>query len=140
MFTLPLTQTSISESKYVDILPVAPITGNDNASITFAIQPEAGFYLHANKSKIYVKYRVQKKNGKALTDTDLVGMNSLMLHSLFNTCRVQIGEKEITKTGGGPSYPYRCYIENLVNNSKKSPLLANEHFIVDTEDAFGAFT
>jgi len=139
MFTLPITQTSIAESKYIDILPTAPITGNDNSSITFIINPEPGYYLHANKTKIYLKYRLMYKDGTVLKD-DAVTMNALMLHTLFNTCRVQIGEKEITKTGGGPSYAYRSYFENLLNNTEKTPALANEHFIPDTADFFTDFT
>jgi len=138
MFTLPITQTSIAESKYVEILPSAPITGNDSSSIKFIINPEPGYYLNANKTKIYVKYRLLNKDGSVLTD-EAVTTNSLMLHTLFNTCRVQIGEKEITKTSGGPSYAYRAYIENLLNNGEKTPALSNEHFIPDTAEFFTNF-
>ena len=79
-----------------------------------------------------VKAKIQRANGGNLEDGDQVGPVNNFIHSLFNEVEVSLNGTMISATTG--TYPYRAYIENLLNygTEAKQSQLTSELFYKDT--------
>ena len=120
---MPPTQLSLEKGRWIDYRPLSSVENPDSA-ITFLI---AGTdeYIDLSKTILYVEGNVVDGNGDPLsggTQTNVAPVNNF-LHSLFKQVDVYLNGKQVTPAMG--TYPYRSYIETLLNydvSAKKSQL------------------
>jgi hypothetical protein len=109
-------QTSIETETDLDYMPLTTI-GN-GGPIEFYVRGIPGKYRDLNNSKIEIKAKITKADGAVLANPDknLVAASNNLLHTLFQTMELEVNGKLVTDPN--TSYPYRAYIEALVNTPK----------------------
>lgn len=129
LFALPPTQTAIEGGEWIEFLPLSSIK---DGPIEFNITGSTEDYIDLSSTQLHVKLRVTKKDGKPLLDTDLVSPANLPLHSLFSQVDVSLNGRNITNSSH--TYPYRAYIETLLNYGRDAKMgpLTMEGFHKDT--------
>jgi hypothetical protein len=131
LFTIPPTQTVIEKGQFVEYHPLANI--RDGGPIEFNISGSGEEYIDLAASYIHVKAKVLKADGTVLPEKESVAPVNLFLHSLFSQVDISLNERNISSASN--TYPYRAYIETLLNygeDAKKS-LLTCEGFFKDEE-------
>lgn len=129
LFLIPPTQTAIEKGYFVEYHPIGNI--RDGVPVEFSISGSGEDYFDLSSSYLYVKAKIVKGDGTDLTDKDHVAPVNLFLHSLFSQVDVSLNERAISSSSN--MYPYRAYIETLLNygeDAKKS-LLTCECFYKD---------
>ena len=130
LFSVPPTQLSLEKGRWIDYRPLSSVENPDSA-ITFLI---AGTdeYLDLSKTILYVEGKIMNKDGKTGLSgggqTSVAPVNNF-LHSLFKQVDVYLNGKQVTPATG--TYPYRSYIETLLNydvSAKKSQLSSALYF------------
>lgn len=123
LFQQKFVQTSIIDKTVVGYRSISPA---NESIIEFVLPRSTEFYrdLSSVYLKVDVKLIGEKTNTGSGTDlkAERVGCINNLLHSLFSQIQVTINGRNVT--GNGDSYPYRCFIETILNFSKES---ANTH-------------
>ena len=109
IFDKPGTQTDVLKSSVVDYYPVSSI--GSGGPIEFHIPGNADDYVDCNDVSLYVKFKVLKADGKAITAADKVGLNNLGIATLFQDVSLILGETQVE--GGQMCYPYRAYFNTV---------------------------
>ena len=128
LFSIPPTQQSLEKGRWIDYRPLSSVT-NDDSAITFLI---AGTdeYLDLSKLILVVEGSVTNDDGTNLsTGQASVAPVNNFLHSLIKQVDVYLNGKQVTPAMG--TYPYRSYIETLLNydvSAKKSQLSSALYF------------
>ena len=130
IFAIPPTQTSIEHGSFVEYHPISSIT--QGGPIEFDISSTGEDYLDLSDSYLHVKAKIQRADGTNLDNADQVGPVNNFLHSLFSEVEVSLNGTMISTSTG--TYPYRAYIENLLNfgTEAKESQLSSELFYKDT--------
>lgn len=131
LFTLPPTQTSIELGQWVQYKPLASVS--DDAPLEFVVPGQGDEYLDLAHTLLSVKARILKPDGTNFTAADgRVGPVNCFLHSLFSQVDVHLNQKLVTSNGS--PYPYRSYIETLLNygESAKESHLSSALWVTDT--------
>ena len=114
LFRVPPTQQSLERGRWIDYAPLSSVE-NPNSAITFLI---AGTdeYIDLSKTILTVTGKITKKDGTSKLDgndqSNVAPVNNF-LHSLFRQVDVYLNGKQVTPAMG--TYPYRSYIETLLN-------------------------
>jgi len=130
IFSVPPTQTSIEHGTYVEYHPISSIS--QGAPIEFEVSSTGEEYLDLNDSYLHVKAKIQRANGDNMENADQVGPVNNFIHSLFSEVEISLNGTIISASTG--TYPYRAYIENLLNygSEAKQSQLTSELFYKDT--------
>ncbi|XP_048036209.1 uncharacterized protein F54H12.2-like [Megalobrama amblycephala] len=88
LFTLPLTQTVIEKSSYLEVPPLSAIS--DSSPLEFFIAGNGDDYVDLNNTLLYLRLKITRPNGADLPND----------------------------AKSSSTYPYRCIIESLINYSK----------------------
>ena len=131
LFTVPPTQTVIEKGQFVEFFPLSTV--RDGGPIEFSISGSGEEYVDLSASYLHVKVKVLKSDENVLVETDSVAPVNLFLHSLFSQVDISLNERNISSATN--TYPYRAYIETLLNygeDAKKS-LLTCAGFFKDTQ-------
>lgn len=114
LWSVPGTQVSVVSDIETDVRPLSTISIEQPIELT--IQSGVDEYINLAETSIYIKARVnlKKKGDAALSEAD---WNSVVpvqnfLHSIFSSCEIKIGDKELSLAP--QTYPYRAYIESLL--------------------------
>ena len=99
-------------------------------------------YVDLAETEIYIKCSIRKKSTTdeatttPITETDEIAPVNNFLHSMFAQVTVQLNNTVVDNTNS--SYPYRAYIENLLNygNQAKLTHLRSCLFIKDDPEQF----
>ncbi|GFV68146.1 uncharacterized protein TNCV_1874281 [Trichonephila clavipes] len=132
LFNLPGTQTVIQDGQWKQFQPLSNVF--DNAPVEFHISGSAEDYIDLNQTQLYVKAKIVKVDNTPITKDDTIGPVNLFLHSLFSQVDVSLNDRVVSNSSN--TYPYRSYIETLLNHgydSKTSQLTA-ELFYKDSDD------
>lgn len=122
LFSLPPTQTAVSNMYYDEQRSTSQLTGNAPIEFTIAAQNSLE-YVDLKRSKLYLRVRIKHANGSFLKATEYVGPVNLFLQSLFSQVDVTIQNKLVTSTT--THYPYKSMIQTLLSygsDAKKSQL------------------
>ncbi|GFX35856.1 integrase catalytic domain-containing protein [Trichonephila clavipes] len=106
----------------------------DNAPVEFHISGSAEDYIYFSQTQLYVKAKIVKVDNTPITKDDTIGPVNLFLYSLFSQVDVSLNDRVVSNSSN--TYPYRSYIETLLNHgydSKTSQLTA-ELFYKDSDD------
>lgn len=138
LFLFPPTQTAFEKGYFVEYHPIANI--RDGIPVEFNISGNGEDYIDLSSSYLYTKVKITKSDGSALTAEDRVAPVSLFSQALFSQVDVSLNERVISSASN--TYPYRAYIETLLNfeeDAKKS-LLQCECFYKDQKLGTRDFT
>ncbi|XP_053398235.1 uncharacterized protein LOC123534687 [Mercenaria mercenaria] len=132
LFDLPSTQTSVTDVYYDEIRPLSQVS--DESPFEFKISGQNSMdYLDLRNSQIYVRLKVEKSDGTALT-AEKVGPANLFLQALFSTTEVTLQNKATITCNYNP---YRAYIQTVLNYGKDatSSQLDTQLFNMDDADS-----
>lgn len=125
LFSLPATQTSIESSSFLHYKPVASISNEGDAPLEFVVPGTSDHYIDLAHTMLYVQAQIMPVSNDAAENTKVGPVNNF-LHSMFNQVDVFLNQKLVSPPNN--AYPYRAYIETLLNYSpatKESLLTAN---------------
>jgi len=112
LFSLPPTQISIDGGQWVQYKPLSSLT--DDSPIEFVVPGHGDEYVDLSQTLLAVKVRIVQEDDSVLDATcNKVGPVNYFLHALFNQVEVYFNQKLVSANGN--TYPYRAYIETLLN-------------------------
>lgn len=113
LFSLPATQTSIENGKWVQYKPISSLT--DDSPIEFVVPGQGDEYIDLANTMINIKARILKPDGTKIADgvDKNVGPVNNWLHSLFSQVDLYVNQKLVSPQNN--TYAYRAYIETLLN-------------------------
>ena len=114
LFTVPPTQIEMNKGFWESIDPVASVQTSDTIEFICAANPDV--YTDLANSYLHVKAKITKANDADLDGGEPVGPVNLWLHSLFSQVELFLNNKLVTPSS--TPYPYRAYIETILNFSK----------------------
>jgi len=109
IFDKPPVQTDYQKSMTIEYYPISTL--QSGGPIEFHIPGNTEDYIDVNDISLYVKFKVLKSDGKAITDKEKVGLINLPIASLFQDVSLTIGETQVE--GGQNLYPYLGYIRTV---------------------------
>ena len=128
LFTLPPLNTSVESGGWTVAYPLATLS--ESGPIEFLIKGSGEEYIDLANTYIHVQARVTKPDGLDLTveDDNLVVPENLFLHTLFSEVDVSLNGVLVSTSSN--TYPYRSYIETLLNYGRdaKDTQLASSMF------------
>lgn len=129
LFLTPPTQTAIEKGQWSEYYPISSI--RDGLPIEFVVSGSSEEYVDLSATQLYLKVKVLKDN-KDLPENEKVSPSNLFMHSLFSQIDVSLNERTISSSSN--TYPYRAYIETLLNygSDYKKSFLTSECFYKDT--------
>ena len=82
IFDYPQSNSAIYSSEWVEYRPVSQLTSD--STIQFNIGGGSTDYIDLNKTRLHIKCRVLKADGKPIIKTNYVGLENLPLHTIFS--------------------------------------------------------
>ena len=136
IFSLPPTQTSIESSSFLHYKPVSSLSDEGDAPIEFVVPSASEHYIDLAHTMIYIQARITPVEGDP-ENLKVAPVNNF-LHSIFNQVDVFFNQKLVSPPNN--AYPYRAYIESLLNYSPaaKASHLTTALWYDDTPDYFEA--
>lgn len=117
IFTLPPTQTSIESSSTLHYKPISSLTDDGDAPIEFVIPAGSEHYLDLAHTMLYIQAKISPVLGTAAENNKVAPVNNF-LHSMFNQVDVFFNQKLVSPPNN--AYPYRAYIETLLNYNREA--------------------
>ncbi|GFX38733.1 uncharacterized protein F54H12.2 [Trichonephila clavipes] len=126
------TQRVIQDGQWKQFHPLSNVF--DNAPVEFHISGSAEDYIDLSQTQLYVKAKIVKVDNTPITKDDTIGPVNLFLHSLFSQVDVFLNDRVVSNSSN--TYPYRSYIETLLNHGYVSKIfqLTAELFYKDSDD------
>ena len=116
MFAPMLQQTIIKDDFDNEYLPVNAIQAG--APIEFSIKSADDYYLDLDESLMVVTAKITRANGADMDDNVRAASVNLLLHSLFREISATLNDTPVSDPN--PDYPYRAYIETILNFSEET--------------------
>ncbi|GFT35664.1 uncharacterized protein F54H12.2 [Trichonephila clavipes] len=132
LFHLPATQTAIERGQWVEFHPLSNVF--DGGPVEFHISGSGEEYLDLSQTQLFLKAKIVKSDGSPIEKGAEIGPVNLFPHSLFSQVDITLNERLVSNSSN--TYPYRSYIETLLNygiDSKTSQLTC-EMFYKDNEE------
>ena len=137
LFTVPPTNTSMECGSMIEHLPLSK---PQDGPLEFDIS-SAEDYVDLGRTFLYIKAKIVKANGTALSNDTKVAPVNLWLHSLFSQVDITLNRKLVTPSV--PTYPYKAYLETLLSygtDAKESQLTSQLWYLdnnpMDSVDPF----
>lgn len=112
LFNMPPVQTACDKVYYQEVRSNSQ--RGANTPIEFVITGQNGMeYVDLQKTKLYVKCKIQHGDGSPLSADESVGPVNLLLQSLFSHVDITMQGKLITSATS--HYPYKAYIQTLLS-------------------------
>uniref|UniRef100_H3ANZ2 Uncharacterized protein n=1 Tax=Latimeria chalumnae TaxID=7897 RepID=H3ANZ2_LATCH len=116
LFTIAPTQTSIEKSLYVEIPLLSALS--ESAPIEFYIVGNGEDYLDLNNTLLYIVCKIIKADGSTIAHGAKVGLINYPVVSIFSQVDITVGDCLISQSNH--CYPYRAYIESILNYSRET--------------------
>ena len=132
LFTVPPVQNAFESGGWVEYHPLSTLTYQ--APIEFNVSGASEDYIDLVNTYIHVQCKVTRPDGQPLKEADKhVAPENLFLHTLFS--EVEVALNGILVSTSTNTYPYRSYIETLLNYDKetKDTQLALSMYYKDSE-------
>ena len=135
LFEKTAVQSAIVEGSWVEIRPVNSL--EETAPVEFRIEGTSEDFIDLAETYIKVKIRIIEPRGNGgYGADDMVAPVNLILHSMWKKVDISFNGKRVSSSGH--TYPYKAYLESLLNLSsdvKKGQLSASGWFM-DTSHHF----
>ena len=126
LFSIPPTQTSIEETRFVEYYPT---TSLGHGPVEFHIPPNDKEYLDLQNSFLYMKIRILDEDGeplkaavsqsdKSIPQKSIVFPINYIHATCFKSVEVLMGNKSCSSND--TMYPYRAYLETLLSYGKQT--------------------
>ena len=112
LFSVPPTQTVIDHSYWYAAHPVNTVTSDGPYQFHVSSGPD---YLQLGKNYLYMKLKITKPNGTALTEDDCVAPINMLGKTFIKQVKVGVNGKLAFDSGS--MYAYRSYLETELNYS-----------------------
>ena len=124
------TQTGIRNVKQIDYQPVNSLTNSDTINFEIPGQPN----LLLKKVEIISKFKITKKDGEDLTDTDNVSPVSNFGHSLWKLVDVTLNSRVSIMSPMHNSYNMEAFFDTILNedSDRESKLFRDQCFLLDS--------
>ena len=116
LFAPTLQQSIITDDFDQEYLPVNSI--QPGAPIEFLIKIAHNFYLDLDESRFIVRAKITIANGTEMDNNVRAASVNLLLHSLFREISATLNDTPAS--GQIPLYPYRAYMETILNYSEET--------------------
>ncbi len=116
LFTVPGTQTAIISGNWDEYHPISNLL--DGSPIEFHVAGTPEEYVDLSQTKLHIQAKITNDDGTRLAADAQVGPVNLFLQSLFSQCEVSLNERLVSPSSN--NYPYRAYLETLLNYSRES--------------------
>lgn len=114
LFSLPLTQTSIESSSFLYYKPISSLSDEGDSPLEFLIPGSTDHYIDLAHTMLHLKVQILPIEKDASENAKVAPVNNF-IHSLFHQIDVFLNSKLVSPPNN--SYPYRAYIETLLNYS-----------------------
>ena len=111
LFTPSFTQSDIKHGYNEDVFPISKL--DDNGPIEFNIENATDKFVDLANTYLRMKVQIQKSNGHALEDDEVVIPVNYIFGSAFSQIDVTLGGSVISTSNN--TYAYRAYLETLLN-------------------------
>ena len=113
LFSVPPTQQSLERGRWIDYAPLSSVENTDSP-INFLVTG-TDEYIDLSKTILTVTGKIVKDNEAVLDGANQANVAPVnnFLHGLFKQVDVYLNGKQVTPAMG--TYPYRAYIETLLN-------------------------
>ena len=113
LFSVPPTQQSLERGRWIGYAPLSSVENTDSP-INFLVTG-TDEYIDLSKTILTVTGKIVKDNESVLDGANQANVAPVnnFLHSLFKQVEVYLNGKQVTPAMG--TYPYRAYIETLLN-------------------------
>ena len=113
LFSVPPTQQSLERGRWIDYAPLSSVENTDSP-INFLVTG-TDEYIDLSKTILTVTGKIEKGDRSTLDGANQANVAPVnnFLHSLFKQVDVYLNGKQVTPAMG--TYPYRAYIETLLN-------------------------
>ena len=129
-------QTSVENGYFLEVRPLSAIT--QNSPIEFVVKGSPEHYLDLSDTHLHIQAQIIREDGTHLKEEDdgQVIFEQLAIHSLFST--VDVSLNNVLCSTSSQNYPYRSYIETLLNydNATKKSQLEISGFFPHKEGDF----
>ena len=113
LFQSPLIQSGVERSFFVEFRPTSQLS--ENGPVHFHMGGDGSHYLDLKRSRLFVKLKLLKEDGKALTQTEIACPINLILHSMWSQVEVKISGKVVSMSNN--CYHYKSYLQTLLRTS-----------------------
>lgn len=129
LFSVPPYQSAVERMYYQEVRSNSQLTGN---IIDMEITGKHGMeYVDLKRSKLYVKAKIMKADGKDLAADEYVGPINLFLQTMFSQVEVTMQGKLVSSTTS--HYPYKAMIQTLLSygSGAKTSQLTSQLWVKD---------
>lgn len=116
LFSDPPNQVALQKIYFSETRPIS--FDADDAPLEFAIPGSGNEYMDLRRSRLYLKAKITKSDGTALTNLEKTGIINLPLQSLFSQIDVYMNGKCVTQNAN--NYPWKAYLKVLLSNGTEA--------------------
>jgi hypothetical protein len=137
LFAGPTVQTSVLDNYDLHCKPLAPVS--DSGAIEFLVPGNGDEYIDTARTLLMLKVKITKDDNSPVTGAIKVGPVNNFFHSLIQQVDIFLNQKLISPPS--TAYPYRSYIETILNYDKpaKDSHLTTVLFYKDTAGKMDEF-
>lgn len=117
LFSDPPNQVALQKIYFSETRPISSFDADD-APLEFAIPGSGNEYMDLRRSRLYLKAKITKSDGTALTNLEKTGIINLPLQSLFSQIDVYMNGKCVTQNAN--NYPWKAYLKVLLSNGTEA--------------------
>ena len=111
IFDYPQSNSAVYSSEWVEYRPVSQLT--PGSALEFNIGGGSTDYIDLTQTRLHVKCRILKADGKPVEKINYVGLENLALQSLFSQVDLNLQQKPLP--GVGSNYPFKAMMDVLSN-------------------------
>ena len=126
LFSPPPANTGIERREWIEFRPNNQITGD--SPVEFTIPPQSAAYIDLKRSSLKVKLRLTKADGTLIKKDANVGLINLPLQAIFSVVECSLQQTPVAQMGS--NYPYKAYIDTLLETGKGEKVLLNSQFFL----------
>lgn len=140
LFASPTNQVAVEKVYFTEARPISSI-GVSDTPIEIVVSGSGAEYVDLKRSKLYVKARILKADGTALTSDEKTGIVNLPLQSMFSQMDVYLNNKLVSFNTN--NYPWKAYFKTILfsgkdelNSQKQSELFYKEEGNIGDANAY----
>lgn len=137
LFNVPPNQVAIEKIYHSENRPLANFT--DSNTIEFAISGQGSEYLDLKRSRLYVRAKIVKADGSALTDDDTTSIINLPLQTMWSQIDVYMNNQLVSLNTS--HYPWKAYLKTMLSSGRdeqdsqlQSQLFFKDSYALDDMD------
>jgi hypothetical protein len=116
LFQTPPTNTTCEKINFINYRPHGQLL--DGSPLVFTIPNGGTQYMDLKRTFLKLKFKITKGNNENVTLDDSVASINLPLHCMFSRVEVYFNQKLVS--GGGVFYPYKAYLETLLDYGREA--------------------